>query len=335
MSINMSTVAASRSHTALVFPGQGSQAVGMLAELAAAYPQVQQTFAEASAILGYDLWQLASTGPVEQLNNTSHTQPVLLAAGVACWRALQAAGQRQGSMLRPHFLAGHSLGEYTALSVAGALDFASALKLVAERGRLMQAAAPEGAGKMAAILGLDDQAVVNACQKAVGSVSAANFNSPGQVVIAGAAAAVDAAIELCKQAGAKRALPLPVSVPSHCDLMRPAAEQLALSLREMSFNDPLIPVVHNVDARPHSHGEDFAELLIAQLFQPVRWTQSVQWLLDQGVTRFVECGPGNVLGGLIKRIAKVHCADIEISTTSLDDPQQLQALVLDLAQTTA
>lgn len=301
----------------------------MLDELAAAYPQVAATFAEASAVLGYDLWQLVSSGPAEQLDNTTITQPALLTAGMACWRALQAESQRAGHALQVDYLAGHSLGEYTALCAAGSLEFATAVKLVAERGRLMQSAAPEGAGKMAAILGLDDMAVVNACHQAQaeGTVSAANFNSPGQVVIAGAAAAVDAAIALCQQAGAKRALPLPVSVPSHCALMRPAAEQLGFTLRGMTLRQPLVPVVHNVDAQVHSDAADIAELLVEQLYKPVRWTQSVQWLLQQGVRRFVECGPGNVLGGLIKRIAKDQGLDTEISLVRLDSPPALQALV--------
>ncbi len=315
--------------TALVFPGQGSQAIGMLGELAESHPVVRETFIEAGAVLGYDLWQLVTTGPAEQLNNTTVTQPALLAAGMACWRVLQSECERARQGLHADFLAGHSLGEYTALVAAGSLDFATAVKLVAQRGRLMQLAAPEGAGKMAAIIGLDDLQVVNACHQAQaeGIVSAANFNSPGQVVIAGAAAAVDAAIELCKQAGARRALALPVSVPSHCALMRPAAEQLGFSLRKLSLHAPAIPVVHNVDAQVHSHAGDIAELLIEQLYKPVLWTQSVQRMLDQGVTCFAECGPGNVLGGLIKRIAKEHCADTEISIFRLDDPQQLQAFV--------
>jgi [acyl-carrier-protein] S-malonyltransferase len=329
----MNTSDSAYTQTALVFPGQGSQAVGMLAELAAVHPLVEQTFAEASAALDYDLWHLVSHGPAEQLNNTTITQPALLTAGMACWRVLQAETLRAGNHLQPDFLAGHSLGEYTALTAAGAIDFATAVTLVAERGRLMQSAAPEGAGKMAAIIGLDDMAVLNACHQAqaLGTVSAANFNSPGQVVIAGAAAAVDAAIELCKEAGARRAMPLPVSVPSHCALMRPAAEQLGFSLRKLTLQKPEIPVLHNVDAQLHNDADDIAELLIEQLYKPVLWTQSVQCMLDQGVTRFVECGPGNVLGGLIKRIAKVHCADTEISVISLDDPQQLQALALTTA----
>jgi len=325
----MSTSASTQPLTALVFPGQGSQAVGMLAELAAAYPQVQETFAEASQVLGYDLWQLVTAGPAEKLNHTTITQPALLVAGIACWRALHAESARCGHVVQADYLAGHSLGEYTALCAAGSIDFATAVKLVAERGRLMQSAAPDGAGKMAAILGLDDMAVVNACHQAQaeGTVSAANFNSPGQVVIAGAAAAVDAAIVLCHQAGAKRALPLPVSVPSHCALMRPAAEQLGFTLRGLTLRQPLVPVVHNVDAQVHADAADIAELLVEQLYKPVRWTQSVEWLLQQGVRRFVECGPGNVLGGLIKRIAKEQGLDTEISLLRLDSPPALQALV--------
>jgi len=302
----------------------------MLSDLAAAHPLIAETFAEAGAVLDCDLWDLVSNGPAEQLNFTPITQPALLTAGMACWRALQAESLRGGNHLQLDFLAGHSLGEYTALSAAGAIDFGTAVKLVAERGRLMQSAAPEDAGKMAAIIGLDDMAVMHACYQAqaVGTVSAANFNSPGQVVIAGAAAAVDAAIELCKQAGARRAMPLPVSVPSHCALMRPAAEQLGFTLRKLTMQKPAIPVIHNVDAQVHDEADNIAELLIEQLYKPVRWTQSVQCMLDRGVTRFVECGPGNVLGGLIKRIANEHCPDTAISVIRLDDPQQLQALAL-------
>ena len=316
-------------HLALVFPGQGSQAVGMLSDLTAEYPLVADTFAEASRVLDYDLWRVASEGPADKLDNTTITQPVLLTAGYACWRVLQAEIKRTGAEFRPVCLAGHSLGEYTALTAAASLDFTAAVHLVAERARLMQSAVPEGSGKMAAIIGLDDMAVEKACVHAQtsGTVSAANFNGPGQVVIAGNAAAVDAAIELCKQAGARRALPLPVSVPSHCELMRPAAEQLGYSLRKMPLPDPLIPIVHNVDAQAHHAGADIADLLMAQLYRPVRWTQSIQSMLDQGVTVFAECGPGNVLGSLIKRIAKAHCPDTAITVLRLDDPEQMRALL--------
>ncbi len=316
-------------HLALVFPGQGSQAVGMLSELAADYPLVAETFAEASRALDYDLWRVASEGPANKLDDTTITQPVLLTAGYACWRILQAESKRTGAELRPVCLAGHSLGEYTALTAAASLDFTAAVHLVAERGRLMQSAVPQGSGKMAAIIGLDDMAVEKACMQAqsTGTVSAANFNSPGQVVIAGTAAAVDTAVELCQQAGARRAMRLPVSVPSHCELMRDAAEQLGNSVRKMPWRDPLIPVVHNVDAQTHHAGADITDLLMAQLYRPVRWTQSVQSMLDQGVTVFAECGPGNVLGGLIKRIAKGHCPDTAITVLRLDDPQQMRTLL--------
>jgi len=316
-------------HLALVFPGQGSQSVGMLSELAAKYPLVVDTFAEASRVLDYDLWRVASEGPANKLDNTITTQPVLLTAGYACWRILQAESKRTGAEFRPVCLAGHSLGEYTALTAAASLDLTAAVRLVDERGRLMQSAVPAGTGKMAAIIGLDDMAVEKACDKAQtsGTVSAANFNSPGQVVIAGTAAAVDTAIELCKQAGARRVMLLPVSVPSHCALMRTAAEKLGNSLRKMALPDPLIPVVHNVDAQTHHAGADIADLLMAQLYRPVRWTQSVKSMLDQGVTVFAECGPGNVLGGLIKRIAKAHCPDTAITVLRLDDPEQMRALL--------
>lgn len=287
--------------TAWVFPGQGSQSIGMLADLAAEFPTVQETFAEASAALGKDLWQLAQQGPESELNATENTQPVLLAAGIAVWRTWQ---QQGGAM--PQFLAGHSLGEYTALVAAGVMSLADGVRLVAERGRLMQAAVPAGEGAMAAILGLEDADVMAACAEAAQGavVSAVNFNSPGQVVIAGSAAAVERAMAACKAAGAKRALPLPVSAPSHCALMQPAAEQLAIRLQSLTFNAPVIPVVQNVAARIETDLASLQSSLIAQLHSPVLWSQTVQWLAGQGVTRFVESGPGKVLTGLNKRIAR-------------------------------
>lgn len=288
-------------HTAWVFPGQGSQALGMLAELAAAHPVVQETFVEASAALGLDLWELAQNGPESALNVTRNTQPVLLTAGIAVWRAWQQAGGA-----RPDYVAGHSLGEYTALVAAEVLSLADGVRLVAERGRLMQEAVPEGEGAMAAILGLDDAAVIAACAAAGQGevVSAVNFNAPGQVVIAGRTAAVQRAIELLKAAGAKRALPLPVSAPSHCDLMRPAATRLAQHLTTITFNDPVIPVVQNVSARVAGDRASLQAALLEQLYSPVRWVESVQWLTGHGVTCFIESGPGKVLTGLDKRIAK-------------------------------
>lgn len=297
------------SKLAFVFPGQGSQTVGMLADLAQEYPIVRDTFAEASAALGYDLWDLVQNGPDTELNKTEKTQPALLTAGVAVFRAWEQAGGR-----RPDYLAGHSLGEYTALVAAGSLSLADGVRLVAERGRLMQQAVPAGEGAMAAIIGLDDDAVVKCCEEAssAGVVSAVNFNAPGQVVVAGAKAAVEKAIELLKAAGAKRALPLPVSVPSHCALMKPAAEQLKPQLDAAAFNAPSIPVVQNVAARVEDNVDAMRDVLIQQLYSPVLWVKSVEQLAALGVTQALECGPGKVLCGLNKRIVKeLECASLE------------------------
>jgi [acyl-carrier-protein] S-malonyltransferase len=287
--------------TALVFPGQGSQSVGMLAELASAHPVVAQTFAEASAALGYDLWTLVQNGPEDELNDTRRTQPALLAAAVATWRVWEQAGGA-----RPALLAGHSLGEYSALVCAGVLTLADGVKLVAERGRLMQDAVPPGTGAMAAILGLDDDAVRAGCAQAAQGevVEAVNLNAPGQVVIAGSKAAVDRAIEALKAAGAKRAVPLAVSVPSHCALMRPAAEKLAVLLESISFQAPVIPVVNNVDATVASDPAAIRDALVRQLYRPVRWVEVMQKIAGEGTQVVVECGPGKVLTGLNKRIAK-------------------------------
>lgn len=285
---------------AFVFPGQGSQAVGMLAELAAE-PLVVDTFAEASAALGYDLWALCQQGPAEQLNQTDKTQPAILTASVALWRLWCARTD-----VRPAFVAGHSLGEYSALVAAGSLDLAAAAKLVARRGELMQQAVPAGSGAMAAILGLEDADVQAACAEAAQGevVSAVNFNAPGQVVIAGTAAAVERAIEACKARGAKRALPLPVSVPSHCELMRPAAEQFAADIEAVGLRAPQIPLVQNVTATAVADLAELKQNLLAQLYSPVRWVESVVWLGEQGVSELVECGPGKVLAGLNKRCLK-------------------------------
>ncbi|HEX4869357.1 MAG TPA: ACP S-malonyltransferase [Moraxellaceae bacterium] len=297
------------SRLAFVFPGQGSQSLGMLADLAAAHGAVRATFDAASAALGQDLWALAQSGPEEALNRTENTQPVLLAAGVAVFRAWQAAGGRL-----PDYVAGHSLGEYTALVCAGSLSLEDGVRLVAERGRLMQQAVPAGEGAMAAILGLDDDVVRQCCADAAaaGVVEAVNFNAPGQVVIAGTTAAVAAAIEKLKAAGAKRALPLPVSVPSHCALMKPAAEQLQASLAAVPFLAPAIPVVQNAGARVEADVDAMRAALIRQLYSPVLWVQSVEVLAGAGVTRLLECGPGKVLCGLNKRIVKeLDCASLE------------------------
>ncbi|HAI06967.1 MAG TPA: [acyl-carrier-protein] S-malonyltransferase, partial [Pantoea sp.] len=248
---------------AFVFPGQGSQTVGMLADLAATYPQVEETFREASAVLGYDLWQLVSQGPAEELNKTWQTQPALLAASVAIYRVWRQQGGEQPSMM-----AGHSLGEYSALVCAGVLDFADAIKLVELRGKLMQEAVPEGTGAMQAIIGLDDASIRKACEESAQGqvVSPVNFNSPGQVVIAGNKEAVERAGAACKAAGAKRALPLPVSVPSHCALMKPAADKLAVALESITFNTPAVPVINNVDVKAETDAGAIRHALVRQLY---------------------------------------------------------------------
>ena len=291
-----------RPYLAFLFPGQGSQSVEMLAELAREFSQVQETYAEASEALGFDLWRLTQEGPAEQLNQTVNTQPALLAAGVAVWRTWC-----QQTGIRPAWMAGHSLGEYTALVCAESLDFADAVKLVAERGRLMQSAVPEGVGAMAAILGLEDHVVVHLCREVSsenGMVSAANFNAPGQVVIAGEAEAIDRACEAAKAAGAKRAVKLPVSVPSHCELMKSAAEKFTALLEQTPVQMPKITVVHNVDVGTHASPEVIRAMLGEQLYSPVRWSDSIRFLHDQGVGVFVEAGPGKVLTGLNKRIVR-------------------------------
>ena len=286
---------------AFVFPGQGSQSVGMLTDLAAAYPEVEETFAQASKVLGFDLWALVKEGPAEELNQTHNTQPAMLAAGVALWKVWCAQSE-----VRPAFMAGHSLGEYTALVCSGVLDFSDAISLVAARGRYMQDAVPEGTGAMAAILGLTDEQVIQVCaDSAQGEVcSAVNFNSPGQVVIAGSSAAIDRAMPAAKELGAKRALKLPVSVPSHCALMKPAAEQLYTKMQDIAFAKPDTTLLHNVDVSVHTESEEIKRAVQQQLFEPVRWVDTVNAMTEQGVTTFVEMGPGKVLMGLNKRIVK-------------------------------
>lgn len=288
-------------HTGIIFPGQGSQSIGMLGALAEQFPQVKQTFEEASEVLQMDLWMLASTGPEGQLNKTENTQPAMLAAGMAAYRVWLSQGGPAGELM-----AGHSLGEYTALAAAGSLDFADAVGLVAARGSFMQEAVPAGQGGMAAILGLDDEAVIAVCAQAAGSevAEAVNFNSPGQVVIAGSKGAIERAIELAKEAGAKRALALPVSVPSHCALMRPAAEQLASMLETVEIRLPKIPVIHNVDVAASESVDAIREKLVQQLYRPVRWVETIQSMKARGVERLIESGPGKVLTGLGKRIDK-------------------------------
>ncbi len=301
---------------AFVFPGQGSQSLGMLAELGAQYPLVIDTFREASEALGYDLWALTQNGPEEQLNQTDKTQPAILTASIALWRLWLAEGGA-----RPAFVSGHSLGEYSALVAAGSLSLADAVRLVERRGQLMQEAVPAGQGAMAAILGLEDADVVAVCAEAAQGevVSAVNFNSPGQVVIAGAKAAVERAMEACKAKGAKRALPLPVSVPSHCELMRPAAERFAESVNAIEWKAPQIPLVQNVSAAVAADLDTLKRDLLEQLFKPVRWVECVQTLAANGAVQLVECGPGKVLAGLNKR-----CAD-GVNTFNLNTPDAFAA----------
>ncbi len=300
---------------AIVFPGQGSQAVGMLAELGEQHEVVKQTFAEASEALGYDLWALVQNGPAEDLNQTHRTQPALLASSVAIWRVWQEQGLEQ-----PANLAGHSLGEYSALVCAGVIDFKQAIKLVELRGQLMQEAVPAGTGAMYAIIGLDDESIAKACEEAAQGdvVSPVNFNSPGQVVIAGSKDAVERAGVLCKEAGAKRALPLPVSVPSHCALMKPAADKLAVALEELEFNTPQLPVINNVDVAAETDPAKIKDALVRQLYSPVRWTESVQLMSEQGVEKLLELGPGKVLTGLTKRIVKTLSGAAVNDAASLD-----------------
>ena len=285
---------------AFFFPGQGSQSLNMMNGFDG-NALVQNTFAEASAALGEDLWAMMNGSDAEIIAQTVNTQPLMLTAGVATYRAYLAAGGAA-----PHTVAGHSLGEYTALVAAGVLDFADAVRLVRKRAELMQNAVPAGEGAMAAVLGLDDDSVRQICADAEqgGVVEAVNFNSPGQVVIAGDAQAVARAAEAAKAAGAKRALPLPVSVPSHCRLMRPAADELADYLNGITFQAPQIRVLHNADVAAYSNPEQIKDALVRQLYSPVRWTETVAQLVREGITESAECGPGKVLAGLAKRIDK-------------------------------
>lgn len=304
---------------AFIFPGQGSQTVGMLAELAKEYPLIQETFVQASEVLKFDLWKLCQEGPAVALNQTENTQPALLSASVALWRVwLQQRG------VKPTFMAGHSLGEYSALVCAGALDFLTAVRLVAERGRLMQAAIPPGGGAMAAILGLDNDKLQALCESlAEGQVLApANYNSMGQTVVAGDAAAVDRLLEQAKQAGAKLAKRISVSVPSHCALMKPPAEQLAEILRTIPISVPHIPVINNVDVSIEQDPMVIKKALTQQLYSPVRWVEIIQFLEKQSIDEFIECGPGKVLAGLNKRITAIH-------TFSIQDPEILQKALID------
>lgn len=300
------------------FPGQGSQSVGMLAGLSpadATEPAIRDTFAEASAVLGYDLWELVARGPVERLNSTECTQPAMLAAATATWRLWRGRGGPE-----PQVVAGHSLGEFSALVAAAALDFTAAVDLVRFRGRVMQEAVPAGTGAMAAILGLDDAQVIAACAEAAqgGVVEAVNFNAPGQVVIAGAGAAVERAIEAAKRRGAKRAVALPVSVPSHSSLMSAAAQRLGERLAKVDFQAPRIRFVSAVDAASHAEAADLRQLLVRQLSSPVRWSETVRALAASGAHALVECGPGKVLTALNRRI------DRELQSFALEDAESLQ-----------
>lgn len=308
---------------AMVFPGQGSQTVGMLAELAGDYPIVQETFKQASEVLGYDLWQLVQEGPAEELNKTWQTQPALLTASVAVYRVWQ----QKYPELKPDVMAGHSLGEYSALVCAGVLDFQDAVKLVELRGKLMQQAVPEGTGAMYAIIGLDNDAIISACKQAEQGevVSAVNFNSPGQVVIAGAKAAVERAAALCKEAGAKRALPLAVSVPSHCALMKPAADQLSVSLESITLKEAGVSVLNNVDVKNEIEADAIRNALVRQLYSPVRWTETVEKMTQNGVEVLVEIGPGKVLNGLTKRIVDSLQAVSVNDVKSLDSIEEVLA----------
>ncbi len=302
---------------AFVFPGQGSQSIGMLSALAGTEPLVLETFGEASEALGYDLWKLCQEGPEELLGTTERTQPAMLAAGVATWRVWR----KHGGAL-PQAMSGHSLGEYSALVAAEALDFKTAVKLVQFRGQAMQAAVPAGQGAMAAILGSTDADVEAACSEAAQGeiVQAANYNSPGQVVIAGHATAVDRAIEVLKAKGAKRAIKLPVSVPSHSALMAPAAEQLRQRLSEIEINSPKVQDIYTVDVRKHGDAVAIREALVQQLVKPVRWTETIQAMLSSGIKVIVECGPGRVLTGLNRRIEKSK----DVAMLAIEDAESLQ-----------
>ena len=302
-----------------VFPGQGSQSVGMLATLAPAAeaePAIRDTFAEASAVLGYDLWQLVAQGPAERLNSTESTQPAMLAASIATWRLWRGRGGSE-----PAVVCGHSLGEFSALVAAGAIDFPAAIELVRFRGRVMQEAVPEGTGAMAAILGLEDAQVIEACREAAqgGVVEAVNFNAPGQVVIAGAREPVERAIEAAKRRGAKRAVALPVSVPSHSSLMGPAAQRFSERLATVDFRPPRIRFVSAVDAESHESPADLRHLLVRQLSSPVRWSEVVHVLAVSGIGALIECGPGKVLTALNRRIER------GLETLALEDAASLDA----------
>lgn len=303
------------SQSVFVFPGQGSQKIGMIRDLSEKWPQILETFAQASEVLGYDLWDLIQNGSQDDLNLTEKAQPALLASSVAIWRVIQ-----KQCDVQPKLLAGHSLGEWSALVCAGVVDFQDAIKLVQLRGRYMQDAVPVGVGAMAAIIGLEDEVILECCLKASESeeVTPVNYNSPGQVVIAGHAGAVDRAMALCKEAGAKRALPLAVSAPFHTSLMKPAADKLAIDIAATTFNEPLIPVVHNVHAQTEASPGQVKELMVKQIYSPVMWVDCVNALVEGGAANLIECGPGKVLSGLTKRITKQLPAASTDTVTSLE-----------------
>lgn len=305
-------------HFAILFPGQGSQSVGMLSALEQRYPVIRETFSEASEAVGWDLWALAQAGPEAELNRTERTQPALLSASVAVWRVWQ-----QQVQTMPLAMAGHSLGEYSALVCANAMDFADAVRLVERRGQLMQKAVPEGEGAMAAIVGLDDDEVADLCSKAAeGDVlELVNFNAPGQVVIAGCRSAVERAAQAAKGCGARLARVLTVSVPAHSTLMRSAADEFAGALREVEIRAPAVPVVHNLDAAPREDAHAIRDALVAHLYHPVRWTQSIERMLSDGADTFMECGPGKVLCGLLKRI------DRSARALPLSEPRDIELAV--------
>jgi len=303
----------------IVFPGQGSQAIGMMSDLAAEHSLVKALFVEASDVLGVDVWAMTQEGPIEALSKTENTQPVLLTAGVAAWRVWESLGGT-----KPAIMAGHSLGEYTALVSAGALSFADGVELVRDRGRYMQDAVPAGEGGMAAIIGLDDDRVRAVCSDIADKhnpLQAVNFNAPGQVVIAGSAKAIEKATVAMKEAGAKRALPLPVSIPAHSSLMSPASERLAARLASVNVQMPVVPVLHNSNVQIASTTDEIKANLVAQLDSPVRWVESVQSMHAQGVERFIESGPGRVLGGMIKRIVK------GVEVACLEKPDVFETLI--------
>lgn len=305
----------------MLFPGQGSQSVGMLAELAGERDEVRETFEQAGQALDLNLWELVTDGPADQLNQTELTQPAMLAGGIAVWRVWQAMG---GPM--PTMLAGHSLGEYSALVAADAIDFADAVRIVATRGKLMQSAVPTGVGAMAAILGLEDEVVEAICREAREDqiVAPANYNSPGQLVIAGHSAAVERAMHKCRDAGAKRAMILPVSVPSHSQLMKPAADGLAEALAAIEIATPKVPVLHNIDCQARKQPEAIRQALVEQLSAPVRWTGTIQAMAANGVQQLAECGPGRVLSGLVRRI------DRRLKCTALVEVSQMESLISEL-----